>query len=84
MEIWGSFAPAYGRLYFMAEDGLYCLGDKKAAFKGPAPGAATATAKTASGKAPAKASAGNDVPPATASAARTAARNDLMDISLLF
>jgi outer membrane protein assembly factor BamB len=39
VEIWGSIAPAYGRLYFMAEDGLYCLGDKKAAFKGPAPGA---------------------------------------------
>jgi len=57
VEIWGSFAPAYGRLYFMAEDGLYCLGDKKAAFKGPAPGAATAAAKTASGKAPAKVSA---------------------------
>ena len=39
VEIWGGFAPAYGRLYFMAEDGIYCLGDKKAAFKGPAPGA---------------------------------------------
>ena len=37
VEIWGSFAVAYGRVYFLAEDGLYCLGDKKAPFKGPAP-----------------------------------------------
>jgi outer membrane protein assembly factor BamB len=36
VEIWGSFAVAYGRLYFMAEDGLYCLGDKKAPFRGSA------------------------------------------------
>ncbi len=43
VEIWGSVAPAYGRLYFMAEDGLYCLGDKKAAFKGPAPGSKATT-----------------------------------------
>jgi outer membrane protein assembly factor BamB len=37
VEIWGSFAVAYGRLYFAAEDGLYCLGDKRAPFviKGP-------------------------------------------------
>ena len=40
VEIWGSFAVAYGRLYFMAEDGLYCLGDKKVPFKGPARAAA--------------------------------------------
>jgi outer membrane protein assembly factor BamB len=59
VEIWGSFAPAYGRLYFMAEDGLYCLGDKKAAYKGPAVGAKPAVAKAGSGsaKAPAKPSA---------------------------
>ena len=44
VEIWGSFAVAYGRLYFMAEDGLYCLGDKKAAFRGPAPGGKPAAA----------------------------------------
>lgn len=36
VEIWGSFAVAYGRLYFAAEDGLYCLGDKKAPFRKPA------------------------------------------------
>jgi hypothetical protein len=29
-EIWGSIAAAYGRLYFMAEDGVYCLGDAAA------------------------------------------------------
>src|SRR6185503_2665806 len=28
VEIWGSFAVAYGRLYLLAEDGLYCIGDK--------------------------------------------------------
>lgn len=37
-EIWGSVAVAYGRIYFTAEDGLYCVGDKAAPFK------ATATA----------------------------------------
>jgi outer membrane protein assembly factor BamB len=37
-EIWGSVAVAYGRLYFTAEDGLYCVGRKGAPFK------ATATA----------------------------------------
>ena len=31
-EIWGSVAVAYGRLYFTAEDGLYCLGRKDAPF----------------------------------------------------
>lgn len=39
VEVWGSIAPAYGRLYLMTENYLYCLGDKKAAYKGPAPGA---------------------------------------------
>jgi len=32
-EIWGSVAVAYGRLYFTAEDGLYCVGHKDAAYK---------------------------------------------------
>ncbi len=32
-EIYGSPAIAYGRIYFETEEGLYCLGDKKAAFK---------------------------------------------------
>ena len=31
-EIYGSPAVAYGRIYFTTEEGLYCLGDKKAAF----------------------------------------------------
>jgi hypothetical protein len=35
-EIWGSVAIAYGRLYFTAEDGLYCLGNKDAPFE-PSP-----------------------------------------------
>lgn len=41
-ELWGQFAVAYGRLYFMAEDGLYCLGDAKTPYSGPAPGQAMA------------------------------------------
>jgi outer membrane protein assembly factor BamB len=32
-EIWGSVAIAYGRLYFTAENGLYCLGKKDAPFE---------------------------------------------------
>ncbi len=32
-EIYGSPAVAYGRVYFASEVGLYCLGDKNAAFK---------------------------------------------------
>ena len=43
VEIFGSIAPAYGRLYLMTENFLYCLGDKKAAYKGPAPGAPATT-----------------------------------------
>lgn len=31
-EIYGSPAVAYGRIYFTTEEGLYCLGDKKAEF----------------------------------------------------
>jgi outer membrane protein assembly factor BamB len=31
-EVWGSFAVAYGRLYLVAEDGLYCIGRKEAPF----------------------------------------------------
>jgi outer membrane protein assembly factor BamB len=37
-ELWGGFAAAYGRLYLMSEDGLYCLGDKTKPYAGPAPG----------------------------------------------
>ena len=40
-EIYGSFAPAYGRLYFTAESGIYCIGDPSAPFEprdAPAPG----------------------------------------------
>ena len=47
VEIWGSFAVAYGRVYFLAEDGLYCLGDKKAPFRGPASGGAKTAAQPA-------------------------------------
>jgi outer membrane protein assembly factor BamB len=36
-EIWGSVAPAYGRLYFTTEEGIYCLGRKGAPFR-PAAG----------------------------------------------
>jgi len=43
VEVWGSVAPAYGRLYLLTENFLYCLGDKKAPFKGPAVGAAAAS-----------------------------------------
>ena len=31
-EIYGSFAPAYGRLYLTAESGIYCIGDPSVAF----------------------------------------------------
>ncbi len=40
VEVWGSVAPAYGRLYLLTENYLYCLGDKKAPFKGPGGGSA--------------------------------------------
>ncbi len=39
-EIYGSFAPAYGRLYLTAESGIYCIGDPSAPFEArdtPAP-----------------------------------------------
>jgi outer membrane protein assembly factor BamB len=32
-ETYGSPAIAYGRVYFTTEEGLYCIGDKKAPFK---------------------------------------------------
>ena len=35
-ELWGGVAAAYGRLYFMAEDGLYCVGNKTRPFPAPA------------------------------------------------
>lgn len=31
-EIYGSFAPAYGRLYFTAESGIYAIGDRSTPF----------------------------------------------------
>ena len=31
-EIYGSFAPAYGRLYVTAESGIYCIGDSARSF----------------------------------------------------
>jgi outer membrane protein assembly factor BamB len=43
-ELWGSIAAAYGRLYFMAEDGVYCVGDPQKPFGGPAPGKGPAPA----------------------------------------
>ena len=45
-EIWGSVAVAYGRLYFTAENGLYCVGRKGAPFKATA-SAAKAVAEPA-------------------------------------
>ncbi len=35
-EIYGSFAPAYGRLYITAESGIYCIGDASASFSAAA------------------------------------------------
>jgi hypothetical protein len=45
-EVWGSVAIAYGRLYLVAEDGLYCIGPKGAPFavKASQPEAAAETA----------------------------------------
>lgn len=60
VEIWGSLTAAYGRIYFLAEDGLYCLGDKKAPFRGPA---FTSKATVAKAAAP-----GPSEPPAPADA----------------
>ena len=45
-ELWGGLAAAYGRLYFMAEDGLYALGDKAKPFPAPAPGRRPGAADT--------------------------------------
>jgi hypothetical protein len=42
-EIWGSVAPAYGRLYFTTEEGLYCVGRKGAPFKATASPAVAST-----------------------------------------
>ena len=64
VEIFGSFAIAYGRAYFMAEDGLYCLGDKKARFAGPAPGAGGAARADEAAASPAEPSAPAEAPPA--------------------
>ena len=47
-ELWGGFAAAYGRLYFMAEDGLYALGDKTKPFPAPAPPVTGVTREMAS------------------------------------
>jgi outer membrane protein assembly factor BamB len=55
IELWGGFAAAYGRLYFMAEDGLYALGDKSKPFPSlparRAPAAAASTAGLSPGEA---------------------------------
>ncbi len=45
-EIYGSFAPAYGRLYVTAESGIYAIGDSSAPFAatpGPMPRLGTET-----------------------------------------
>jgi len=47
-ELWGGFAAAYGRLYFMAEDGLYALGDKTKPFPAVARRASAVPARAAS------------------------------------
>jgi outer membrane protein assembly factor BamB len=52
-ELWGGFAAAYGRLYFMAEDGVYALGDKTKPF--PAVKRATPTTAPAAAGGPAAA-----------------------------
>lgn len=36
-ELYGSPAVAYGRVYFVSEEGVYCLGDKNANFKTTSP-----------------------------------------------
>jgi outer membrane protein assembly factor BamB len=50
-EIWGSIAVAYGRLYLVSEDGLYCIGRKEAPFavkaSAPEPAAEAAPAGAA-------------------------------------
>jgi outer membrane protein assembly factor BamB len=43
-EIYGAPAVAYRRIYFAAESGLYCLGDKSVPFAAPAPAATAAPA----------------------------------------
>ena len=48
-ELWGGFAAAYGRLYFMAEDGVYALGDKAKPFPPVKRAAAPAAAPAPSG-----------------------------------
>jgi hypothetical protein len=55
VELWGGFAAAYGRLYFMAEDGLYALGDKAKPFPSVRRAAAAAPAAPALSAAPATA-----------------------------
>ena len=52
-EIYGSFAPAYGRLYLTSESGIYCIGDPDAPFEAndapaPARGVETAPGEAAS------------------------------------
>lgn len=52
IELWGGFAAAYGRLYFMAEDGLYALGDKAKPFPArPAAPRASGAATPSAGEA---------------------------------
>ena len=51
-EIYGSAAVAYGRIYFTTEAGMFCLGDKNAAFK-VTPSPFTKPAKAPAGAKPA-------------------------------
>jgi hypothetical protein len=51
-EIWGSVAVAYGRLYFTAEDGLYCVGRKGRAVQGDGRAAPRPRRRPAAGAAP--------------------------------
>ena len=49
-EIYGSFAPAYGRLYFTAESGIYAIGDADEPFRADA-GTTTLAEESAAGDA---------------------------------
>ncbi len=56
-EIWGSLAVAYGRLYFMTEDGLYCVGAEGRARSGPCDGKPPALGRNAAAARPTRRSA---------------------------
>lgn len=48
-EIYGSFASGYGRLYFTAESGIYCIGDPRASFEARNPSTPSLGEETAPG-----------------------------------